>query len=161
MKANRTLAIVFALYAGISAAADSATPTVSLSFLTQDIASRIVVAAIAECTKRGYKVSASVVGRDGSLMAFLRSPLAGPHTILVSQRKAYTAASLQAPTSKLQSRQDLNFAPGLLLVVGGVPICAGGMCLGAAAVAGADPVIDEKCAEAGIASVQDDLELAR
>ena len=159
MKLTHALILVLGAGGRAAAAAEGA-PTVSLSFLTHEVASQIALAATAECTKLGYKVSAAVVGRDGNLMAFLRSPLAGPHTILVSQRKAYTASSLQTSTARLQSRQDLNFAPGLLLVVGGVPICAGGHCLGAVGVAGADPVIDEKCAEAGIASVQDDLELA-
>ena len=100
-----------------------------------------------------------MVGRDGSLVAFLRNPLSGPHTIAASQRKAYTATTLQGPTSQMLSRSDLNSLPEILLVPGGVPICVGGKCLGAVAVAGAPPQIDEKCAEAGIAAVQEDLEL--
>ena len=135
-------------------------PSVQLRFLIPKVANKIVVAAVAECAKRGYKVSASVVGRQGNLAAFLRDPLSGPHTIEVSQRKAFSSATLQAPTSQMSSRPDLDFAPGLLLIVGGVPINVGGHFYGAVAVAGAEPEIDEKCAQAGIDAVSETLEFA-
>lgn len=133
-------------------------PVVSLKTLAPHIANKMVVAAVAHCSKKGYKVSASVVGRDGNLLAFLRNPLSGPHTIRVSERKAFTAASLQAPTSQMQSRADLSFAPGILLIVGGVPINVAGQFYGGIAVAGAEPSIDEECAIKGMQSVADELE---
>ena len=135
-------------------------PTISFDYLSPDVVNQIVVAAVAHCTRQGYSVSAAVVGRDGNLLAFLRNPLSGPHTVLVSQRKAFSAATLQAPTSAMKSRPDLNFAPGILLIVGGVPISVGGKFYGGVAVAGAEPDIDEKCAEAGVAAVQEILEFA-
>ena len=153
------LSISLIFYATIAISAE-APPTLTLKSLTPDIANKIVVAAVADCTKRGYNVAAAVVGRDGNLLAFLRHPLSGPHTVLVSQRKAFSAATLQVRTSQMQSRADLSFAPGILLIVGGVPISAGGYYYGGVAVAGADPKIDEKCAEAGIAVVQETLEFA-
>jgi len=134
--------------------------TVKFESISSQLASKIVVAAVEDCTKRGYKVSASVVGRDGNLLAFLRNPLSGPHTIKVSQQKAYTSASLQAPTSAMQSRTDLNYAPGILLIVGGVPISIGGKFYGGVAVAGAEPEIDEKCALSGIEAIADILEFS-
>lgn len=133
-------------------------PTLSLETLSPEIANKIVVAAVAECSRRGYMVSAAVVGRDGNLQAFLRNPYSGPHTILVSQRKAYSSATLQARTSDMKSRPDLNYAPGILLIVGGVPIKFNGKFYGGVAVAGAKPEIDEKCADAGIAAVKDILD---
>lgn len=132
--------------------------TVILDSLSQNLANKIVVAAVEDCTKRGYKVSASVVGRDGNLLAFLRNPLSGPHTIKVSQMKAFTSATLQAPTSAMKARQDLSFAPDILLIVGGVPINVGGKFYGGAAVAGAEPEIDEKCALSGVESIKEILE---
>ncbi len=132
--------------------------TVNLESLTQKLANKIVVAAVEDCTKKGYKVSASVVGRDGNLLAFLRNPLSGPHTIKVSQMKAFTSATLQAPTSAMKSRQDLNYAPGIILIVGGVPINVGGKFYGGAAVAGAEPEIDEQCALSGIEAIKETLE---
>lgn len=150
--------VALALNSSNSQAAGSS--SVELRFLAPDVANKIVVAAVAECTKRGYKVSASVVGRQGNLAAFLRDPLSGPHTIEVSRRKAFSSATLQAPTSQMSSRPDLNFAPGLLLIVGGVPINVGGHFYGAVAVAGAEPEIDEQCALAGIDAVSEILEFA-
>jgi len=132
--------------------------TVNLEFLSQKLADKIVVAAVEDCTKRGYKGSASVVGRDGNLLAFLRNPLSGPHTIKVSQMKAYTSATLQAPTSAMTSRPDLNYAPDILLIVGGVPINVGGKFYGGAAVAGAEPEIDEQCALSGVEAIKETLE---
>jgi len=140
--------------------ADEQQPTVQLRTLAPHMAHKIVLAAVNECTKRGYKVSAAVVDRNGNLSAFLRNPLSGPHTIEVSQRKAYSAASLQAATSQMSSRTDLSFAPGILLIVGGVPIDIGGHFYGGVAVAGAEPEVDEECANAGIEAIADILEFA-
>ena len=133
-------------------------PVLSIDTLSPNVANKIVVASVADCLRRGYKVSAAVVGRDGGLLAFLRNPYSGPHTMLVSQGKAYSAATLQARTSEMKRRPDLSFAPGILLIVGGVPIRANGRFFGGVAVSGAQPEIDEKCAEAGIAAVKDILE---
>ena len=132
--------------------------TISLESLSPDLANKVVVASVADCFERGYMVSAAVVGRDGNLLAFLRNPYSGPHTILVSQRKAYSAATLRARTSEMKSRPDLNYAPGILLIVGGVPIESNGKFYGGVAVAGAKPEVDEICAEAGIDAVKEILD---
>jgi uncharacterized protein GlcG (DUF336 family) len=139
----------------LASAADTP-PFATLRLLSEETATRIVSAAVTACAKRGYNVSAAVVGRDGNLLAFVRSPLSGPHTIEASQRKAFTSATLQAATSEMKSRPDLSFAPGILLIPGGVPISAGGYLYGAAAVAGAPPEDDEKCAKAGIEAAAHD-----
>ena len=134
--------------------------TVNLRTLSPHIAHKIVLAAVEACTQKGYKVSAAVVDRNGNLAAFLRNPLSGPHTIKVSQRKAFTSATLQAATSQMSSRTDLNFAPDILLIVGGVPINFGGTFYGGVAVAGAEPKDDEKCAKAGIEAIAEIMEFA-
>ena len=133
-------------------------PVVPLVTLAPHIANKMVVTAVNDCTKRGYKVAASVVGRDGQLLAFLRNPLSGPHTVKVSQRKAFTASTFQTSTAQMQARDDLRFAPGILLIVGGLPITVGGQFYGGIAVAGADPKIDEACAKEGIKAIVDELE---
>jgi uncharacterized protein GlcG (DUF336 family) len=130
----------------------------NLESLSPQLANKAVVAAFDDCTKKGFKVAAALVGRDGNLLAFIRNPLSGPHTIEVSQKKAYTAASLQASTSSMKDRQDLNYAPGILLIVGGVPISVAGKFYGGLAVAGADTDIDEECALAGIKAISDTLQ---
>ena len=137
--------------------ADSAPTTVTLKSLSHITANKMVVASLAECTKRGYSVAASVVGRNGNLLAFLRNPLAGPHTEEVSQRKAYSSATFQTATSQMKARTDLSFAPKILLIQGGVPINIGGVFYGGIAVAGATPEADEACAQAGIDAVKEEV----
>jgi uncharacterized protein GlcG (DUF336 family) len=147
------LALLCASSAGSSAAQEPA--IVELRVLSPRVAHDIVLAAVQDCARRGYKVSASVVDRNGNLSAFLRDPLSGPHTIKISQQKAFTSATSQMATAQLSSRQDLNFAPGMLLIVGGVPISFNGHFYGGVAVAGAPPETDEKCAQAGIEAVSE------
>jgi uncharacterized protein GlcG (DUF336 family) len=136
--------------------------TIATQLLNYDIANKAATSAIDECSKRGYKVAAAVTGRDGNLLAFVRHPLAGPHTIQVSQRKAYTAATLQSPTgAQIQKeRPDLNHAPGILLIQGAQPINIAGHFYGGIAVAGADTNTDESCAKHGLAVISEALEFA-
>ncbi|MDP6209955.1 MAG: heme-binding protein [SAR324 cluster bacterium] len=135
-------------------------PNVQLRVLASHIAHKIVSAAVENCAQRGYMVSAAVVDRNGNLSAFLRNPLSGPHTIKVSQRKAFSSATLRARTSEMSFRSDLNFAPDILLIVGGVPIQFVGNFYGGVAVAGAKPEIDEQCAQAGIDAISEIMEFA-
>jgi uncharacterized protein GlcG (DUF336 family) len=134
--------------------------TVKIDMLSEDIVNKMVVAAVKDCSKRGYKVSVSVVGRDGNLLAFLRNPLAGAHTIKVSQMKAFTSASFQVSTASLTSNEELKYAPDVLLIVGGLPISIGGKFYGGIAVSGADPKIDEKCALSGIEAIEEIVDFA-
>ena len=120
-----------------------------------------MTAAVEDFTQKGYLVSAAVVDRNRNLVAFLRNPLSSPHTIKVSQRKAFSSASLRTKTSEIANRRsDLNYAPDILLIVGGVPIQFNGIFYGGVAVAGAPPEIDEKCAQAGIDEVSEIMEFA-
>ena len=153
IKSIRCFLTVFVFIAVISPLAAEETPIVKLRVLSSEGAHSMVRAALQDCSKRGYKVSAAVVDRNGNLSAFLRDPLSGPHTIKVSQRKAFTSATSQLSTAQLASRDDLNFAPDMLLIVGGLPISFNGHFYGGIAVAGATPEIDEKCARAGIEAV--------
>ena len=140
--------------------ADDESPYLTLRFLTPEMASKAVAAAVEDCTARGYKVSAALVDRTGNMVAFLRNPLSGAHTVRVAEQKAYSAASLQTATSEMAVRTDLNFAPGILLIVGGLPIDVGGHLYGGIAVAGAEPQVDEECAQTGIDAIADILDFA-
>jgi len=135
-------------------------PIVQLRLLASHIAQKIVSKAVENCAQRGYMVSAAVVDRNGNLVAFLRHPLSGPHTIKVSQHKAFSSATLRAKTSEMSFRKDLNFAPDILLIVGGIPIQFVGNFYGGAAVAGAKPEIDEQCTQAGIDAVSEIMDFA-
>jgi uncharacterized protein GlcG (DUF336 family) len=137
---------------------------VTIRSLSAPIASQLANAAYADCTARGFQVAVAVVARDGSLLAFVRNPLAGPHTIEVSQRKAYTSATFKAPTTQLMGREFMRDIPGALLIGGGLPINVGGYFYGAVGVSGAPTEkkpgdVDDACAEAGIQAVSEDIEM--
>jgi len=118
------------------------------------------------CSKKGYKVAVAVVDRQGNLLAFVRNPLSGNHTIKVAQGKAYTSATLFAPTLELvKTVPDLRDAPGILLLGGGMPIQVGGQYYGAIGVSGAprnkvNGDEDELCAKAALAKLAEQLEFA-
>ena len=157
---NKLFVLVILLLTPFKVFSTEKVPTVQLRLLASHIAQKIVSEAVEDCAQRGYMVSAAVVDRNGNLVAFLRHPLSGPHTIKVSQRKAFSSATLRAKTSEMSFRRDLNYAPDILLIVGGIPIQFVGNFYGGAAVAGAKPEIDEQCAQAGIEAVSEIMEFA-
>lgn len=140
-------------------------PYVITRALTMDMANKVAVTAAVTCNKQGYQVAVAVVDRTGNLLAFLRDPLSGPHTIAVSQRKAYTAATYQTASGSVPESQSMRFTPGVILLRGGLPIRAGGRFYGAVGVSGAPAKktqgdIDESCAQAGIDAIKDALEFS-
>ena len=160
-KINKLLFILLFIFKPFYLFSIEKEPTVHLRLLNSQIAHQIVSAAVEDCTQKGYLVSAAVVDRNGNLVAFLRNPLSSPHTIKVSQRKAFSSASLRTKTSEIATRRsDLNFGPDILLIVGGVPIKFVGNFYGGVAVAGAPPEIDEQCAQTGIDAVSEIMEFA-
>jgi uncharacterized protein GlcG (DUF336 family) len=85
-------------------------------------------------------------------------------TVPISKKKAYTAMSFNAPTSELTNRFPGAYSvpklDELLISAGGVPINIGGNIMGGIGVSGAPSgETDEICAKAGLAAVQDDLEM--
>jgi uncharacterized protein GlcG (DUF336 family) len=158
VKLFKSLALALLSTLSVWALAAEEPAIVELRVLSPRISHDIVFAAVQDCTRRGFKVGASVVDRNGNLSAFLRDPLSGPHTIKISLRKAYTAATTQRSTAELAPRTDLNFAPDMLLIVGGVPISFNGHFYGGVAVSGATPEVDELCAKAGLEAVSDTMD---
>src|SRR5262252_8843011 len=59
--------------------------------LSAAVALTIAQTAIATCTANGYRVSATVVGRNGEVLVQIRGDGTGPHTMENSFKKAYTA----------------------------------------------------------------------
>ncbi|HEX3990481.1 MAG TPA: heme-binding protein, partial [Acetobacteraceae bacterium] len=88
----RLLSITSAFWLACTAQS-SAQALMASHLLTAEAANTMVMAALAECQKNGYRVSAAVVDRGGNLLAFVRDPTAGPHTAESSRRKAFTAAT--------------------------------------------------------------------
>jgi len=133
--------------------------------ISAELAKQAASTAYKDCRSKGYQVAVAVVDRKGMLMAFIRDPLASPHTIDVSQRKAYTSATYQASTSSMIDREEFRFTPGVLLLGGGLPINVAGHFYGAIAVSGAPGKkvsgdIDEECAQAGLSAIAETLEFS-
>jgi uncharacterized protein GlcG (DUF336 family) len=161
---KHTLLLCVSLFAGAATAAEHK-PYVTSRSLDVELAQQAATAALQNCRTQGYQVAVAVVDRSGQLLAFARDPLAGPHTIEVSQRKAFTAATYQAATSGMMGRDELRGSPGVLLLGGGLPIRIGGHFYGAVAVSGAPAIkvsgdADEACAQAGIDTIREVLEFA-
>ncbi len=134
--------------------------------LNMESANKVAMAAARDCSKKGYQVSVAVTDRYGNLIAFIRSPLSGKHTIGGAQNKAYTAATLQGSTEVLGPQvKQLKGTRRISLIGGGLAIRAGGIMYGAIGVAGAPGKktpgdVDDGCAKAGIKAIVDDLEFA-
>ncbi|MDH4152428.1 MAG: heme-binding protein [Nitrospira sp.] len=132
------------------------------SVLPLGIANKAIQAALEACKKDGYRVSVSVVDRDGVPRAMGRADGAGPHTVDSSRKKAYTAASLRRSTSELgdlitkvptlQALRDINGE--VLILGGGLPIEIEGDVVGGIGVGGAPGThLDDACAQAGLDAV--------
>jgi uncharacterized protein GlcG (DUF336 family) len=134
--------------------------------LPQSLATDAARAALASCERQGYRVSATVVDRDGVVIVSLRGDGAGPHTIDSSSRKAYTAASLGRPTAELAKLVAGNPAldglrqmnEKILILGGGLPIKARESLVGGIGVGGAPGADkDEACAAAGLDKIKERL----
>jgi uncharacterized protein GlcG (DUF336 family) len=136
--------------------------------MSAETANTLAIAALKACQKQGYQVSAAVVDRNGILLAFIRDPLSGNHSISVATLKAYTAATFQTSTiSMMQNKSfdSLRFANKILLIGGGVPVKIGGHFYGAIGISGAPAKkvtgdIDHACAEKGIEAIRETIEFS-
>jgi uncharacterized protein GlcG (DUF336 family) len=147
------------------AAAGSGMPlTVNIKRLSLDTALRIGKAAIEKCRKEGVSVTVTVVDRGGDAQVVLRDTLAMDVSTPISLKKAYTAMEFNSPTSAMDDRFKGSYnvpkIDELLISAGGIPINIGGNIMGGIGVSGAPSgETDEACAKAGLAAVQDDLEM--
>lgn len=138
--------------------------TLSIKRLKMETALRIAQAAITQCRKEGVQIAVTVVDRSGHPQVILRDVLAMDITLEISKQKAHTAMAFNTPLSQLEDRFNKPFQvaklDGLVISAGGIPINIGGSILGGIGVSGAPSgKIDEKCAEAGLDAVRDDIEM--
>ena len=132
--------------------------------LTAAVAIAIVQTTIETCKANGYAVSATVVGRNGEIIAQVRGDSTGPHTIENSFHKAYTARTLRAPSGALVERVKADPTLGLVHLTnvianqGALPIKVGDDVIGAAGASGAPGgEKDEACVKAALDKVADQL----
>jgi uncharacterized protein GlcG (DUF336 family) len=124
----------------------------------------IATTAMDTCKGQGYRVSVTVVGRNGEPLVQLRGEDASPHTYDFSFRKAYTARTFRVASGEIVNRfkQDPTYfavhVPNTAPSQGALPIKIGDEVIGAAGVSGAPGGDkDEACAKAGLDKVADQL----
>jgi len=155
-------------FAAVTVAAVLSVPAGAQGVLTQknislELAQAIANAAIAQCRTMGYKISVTVVDREGLALVMLHDDGAGLSTQEGSDRKAYTARAFSQPSAdfvkRLQDRPDTvgsRHYTRVLALAGGLPIKVGDDIIGAVGVSGT-PGKDDVCAQAGIDKVADQL----
>jgi uncharacterized protein GlcG (DUF336 family) len=131
--------------------------------ITLALAQTIANAAIAQCRSMGYKISVTVVDREGLPIVMMRDDNAGLNTPEGSDRKAYTARAFSQPSAafvkRLEDRPDTVGSrqyTRVLALAGGLPIKVGDEIVGAVGVSGT-PGKDDVCSQAGIDKVADQL----
>ena len=132
--------------------------------LSMETALTIATTAIETCKGQGYRVSATVVGRNGEVIVQLRGDNTGPHTMENSFRKAYTARTFRVPSAEIAQRVKDNPTLGavhltnVIALAGALPIKVGDEVIGAAGASGAPGgEKDEACIKAGLDKVADQL----
>jgi uncharacterized protein GlcG (DUF336 family) len=130
--------------------------------MSLQMAQSIAQGAVEKCRADGYHVSVSVIDGSGLLKAFARDDGAGPGSIDVSRRKAYTALIFRRTSAETASAwattSPVPNVEGTVALGGAVPIKSGNEFVGAVGVSGAPSGDkDEACAGAGIAKVADKL----
>jgi len=159
---------IYKVVAGIVVVALLSSPAGAQGIVTQknitlELAQTIANAALAQCRGMGYKISVTVVDREGLALIMMRDDGAGLSTPEGSDRKAYTARAFSQPSAafvkRLQDRPDTvgsRHYSRVLALAGGLPIKAGDEIVGAVGVSGT-PGKDDDCAQAGIDKVADQL----
>lgn len=164
----RQTALATVLFAGLcfpAVAGEEQDFVVSRS-LSVELALDIAKGALENCRNGGYQVAVAVIDRAGVLQVMLRDRYAGPHTPKTAQGKAWTALSFRTNTSDLatstqagQVQSGMRHVEGALALGGGIMIRSKGELVGAIGVSGAPGGnLDDACALAGIAGVEDRLE---
>ncbi len=157
---------IAAVTAPVATAAQDSGPFVEFRSLTPEVALKMAVAAMEDCRAGGYQVGVAVVDRSGVTQVFLRDRFAGAHVEETAIRKAWTAVSFRTDTIALdQQTQPGSISAGIrdisrpLPLGGGVPVNAGeGDLVAGIGVSGAPgPDIDDDCARAGIAAIEDEI----
>ena len=151
-----------------AAACALVTPASAQTMIHKDIsidaAVAIATTAMADCKAKGYRVSATVVGRTGEVLVQLRGDGTGPHTMENSWKKAFTARTFRIASGEMEERLKKNpqmgaqYLTGFTTGRGALPIKIGEDVIGAAGVSGAPGgEKDEACVQTGIDKVKDQL----
>jgi uncharacterized protein GlcG (DUF336 family) len=148
----------------VALAAPASAQLLSHKDLSLATALTIATTAAETCKAQGYRVSVTILGREGQVIVQLRGDEAPPHTIENSQKKAYTSRTFRIPSGEFVQRVKDNpttgavHLTGIVAAQGALPIKVGDEVIGAAGVSGAPGgERDEACVKAGLDKVADQL----
>ena len=145
-------------------AAPASAQLISRKDLSATIAVAIAQASMAACEANGYRVSVTVVGRNGEVLVQIRGDGTGPHTMENSFKKAYTSRTFRIASGEMAKRFKDNPQLGAVFLTnittgqGALPIKLGEEIIGAVGASGAPGGDkDEACVKAGIDKVADQI----
>src|SRR5262245_5037952 len=102
------MSVAFYRLAGLGLICALASPADAQLLARKDRSAAIAVTmaqtAIATCNTNGYRVSATVVGRNGEVLVQIRGDGTGPHTMENSFKKAYTSRTFRIPSGEMEER---------------------------------------------------------
>jgi uncharacterized protein GlcG (DUF336 family) len=122
-------------------------------------AQAVIDAAVAEATRRNWKMNISVVDSGGNLVAFQRMDGAMLASIQIAEHKARAAATFRRPTKVFEDGinvMHLNYLlafDGVIASRGGIPLIDEGTIIGAIGCSGGADSQDEIVSEAGAAVI--------
>jgi glc operon protein GlcG len=122
-------------------------------------AQAVIGAAVAEATRRNWKMNISVVDSGGNLVAFQRMDGAMLASIQIAEHKARAAATFRRPTKIFEvgiNMMHLNYLlafDGVIASRGGIPLIDEGEIIGAIGCSGGADSQDEIVSEAGAAVI--------
>jgi uncharacterized protein GlcG (DUF336 family) len=165
MKNVQYLTVIVLCAASRLSLAQAPAATFSVQSLTPEAAITAAQAALTVCRKLGAQVAVAVTDRQGQTLVVLRDRNAGAHTVDTAVNKAWTAASFKVSTLALSIETQaskpmsaIRSLPRVMAAGGGLPILAPSGYVGAIGVSGAPSGgIDEECAQAGIAAIEESL----
>lgn len=166
MKFSPKLLAATALLAASVALAPAQAKVNTQATLPLELATTAAQKAIEVCKVKGFNVSATVVNKDGVVIAALRGDNAGVHTVTASYRKAFTAASMGrssgavvdaiAKNPALEGLRDLH--DDIIFLAGGEPIAYNNSVIAGIGVGGAPSgQTDSECALEGIKAIEKSL----
>lgn len=122
-------------------------------------ADHVIQAALAESTRRGWKLNCGVVDSGGNLVAFQRQDGAQLASIDIALHKARTAVKFRRETRLIENGVQAGMAymvtlDDVIASRGGIPLMDGGAMIGAVGCSGGTGSQDEVVAKAGVAGLK-------
>jgi uncharacterized protein GlcG (DUF336 family) len=128
--------------------------------ISLDRAEACIDAALAEATKRDWKLNIAVVDSGGNLVAFRRMDGAQLASIQIAEHKARTAVGFRRETAVFENgvqRNGLTYLltlDGMIASRGGIPLVEGGRLIGAIGCSGGTGSQDEVACKSGAQMVK-------